>query len=57
MPALLRGDPLGLAPGELWLDVRALQTVRFRPMTWAAGVINPHVQAWAQTLPGSARVT
>ncbi len=25
MPALLRGDPLCLSPGELWLDVRALQ--------------------------------
>jgi len=25
MPALLRGDPLSLAPGEMWLDVRALQ--------------------------------
>jgi DNA-binding SARP family transcriptional activator len=25
MPALLRGDPLGLSPGELWLDVRALR--------------------------------
>jgi DNA-binding SARP family transcriptional activator len=24
-PALLRGDPLGLSPGELWLDVQALQ--------------------------------
>jgi DNA-binding SARP family transcriptional activator len=25
MPALLRGDPLGLSPGELWLDVWALE--------------------------------
>src|SRR5580698_7982499 len=25
MPGLLRGDPLGLSPGELWLDVQALQ--------------------------------
>jgi DNA-binding SARP family transcriptional activator len=25
MPALLRGDPLSLSPGELWLDVQALQ--------------------------------
>jgi DNA-binding SARP family transcriptional activator len=25
LPALLCGDPLGLAPGELWLDVRALE--------------------------------
>ena len=24
MPALFRGDPLDLAPGQLWLDVRAL---------------------------------
>ena len=24
-PGLLRGDPLGLSPGELWLDVQALQ--------------------------------
>ena len=25
MPGLLRGDPLGLSPGALWLDVQALQ--------------------------------
>jgi tetratricopeptide (TPR) repeat protein/DNA-binding SARP family transcriptional activator len=25
MPALLRGDPLSLAPGELWVDARALE--------------------------------